>query len=64
MPDFGASGSLPTLLQNTLRLRGTALSAVGRPGMENLDATRKTEGKKEAGKIYVLIHICGREHFS
>lgn len=31
--------------------------------MENLDATRKTEGKKEAGKIYVLIHICGREHF-
>lgn len=32
--------------------------------MENLDATRKTEGeKKEAGKIYVLIHICGSEHF-
>lgn len=63
MPDFGASGSLPTLLQNTLRLRGTALSAVGRPGTENLDATRKTEGKKEAAEIYVLIHICGREHF-
>lgn len=63
MPDFGATGSLPTLLQNTLRLRGTALSAVGRPGMENLDATRKTEGKKEAGKMYVLIHICGSEHF-
>lgn len=64
MPDFGATGSLPTLLQNTLRLRGTALSAVGRPGMENLDATRKTEGeKKEAGKIYVLIHICGSEQF-
>lgn len=31
--------------------------------MENLDATRKAEGEKEAGKIYVLIHICGREHF-
>lgn len=34
--------------------------------MENLDATRKTERgkkKKEPGKIYVLIHICGREHF-
>ena len=33
--------------------------------MENLDATRKTEGgeKKEAGEIYVLIHICGRERF-
>lgn len=63
MTDFGASGSLPTLLQNTLRLRGTALSAVGRPGMENLDATRKKERKKEAGKIYVLIHICGHGHF-
>ena len=63
MPDFGASGSLPTLLQNTLRLRGTALSAVGRPGMENLDATRKAEGEKEAGEIYVLIHICGHERF-
>lgn len=47
MPDFGATGSLPTLLQNTLRLRGTALSAVGRPGTENLDATRKTEGGKK-----------------
>lgn len=47
MPDFGATGSLPTLLQNTLWLRGTALSAVGRPGTENLDATRKTEGKKK-----------------
>lgn len=44
MPDFGASGSLPVSLQNTLRLLGTALSAVGRPGMENLDATRKAEG--------------------
>lgn len=44
---FGASGSLPTSLQNTLRLQGTALSAVGRPGMENLDATRKTEGGKK-----------------
>lgn len=31
--------------------------------MENLDTTRKTEGKKESGKIYVLIHICGSEHF-
>lgn len=47
MPDFGATGSLPTLLQNTLWLRGTALSAVGRPGTENLDATRKTEGEKK-----------------
>lgn len=66
VPGFGASGFLPTLLQNTLRLRGTALSAVGRPGrMENLEATRKTEGgkKKEAGKIYVLTHICGCERF-
>ena len=64
MPDFGATGSLPTSLQNTLWLRGTALSAVGRPGMENLDATRKKKGeKKGAGKIYVPIHICGSEHF-
>lgn len=47
MPDFGASSALPTSLQNTLRLQGTALSAVGRPGMENLDATRKTEGGKK-----------------
>lgn len=47
MPDFGASSSLPASLQNTLRLLGTALSAVGRPGMENLDATRKTEGGKK-----------------
>lgn len=47
---FGASGSLPASLQNTLRLLGTALSAVGRPGMENLDATRKTEGGKKKKK--------------
>lgn len=44
MPDFGASSSLPASLQNTLWLLGTALSAVGRPGMENSEATRKTEG--------------------
>lgn len=66
MPDFGASGSAPTLLQNTLRLQGTALSAVGRPGMENFDTTRKQwrkGGKKEAGEIYVLIHFCGMSSF-
>lgn len=63
MPDFGASGSLPTSLQNTLRLQGTALSAVGRPGMENLDPTRKTGRKKEAGEIYVPVPVCGGVSF-
>lgn len=34
--------------------------------MENLDATRKTEGgkkKKEAGEIYVPIPVCGGVSF-
>lgn len=34
LPDLEASGSLPTLVKNTLWLRGKALSAVGRPDME------------------------------
>lgn len=65
VPDFGVAGSLPTLLQNTLRLQGTALSAVGRPGMENLNTTKKRGERMGGGacEIYVLIQFCGSEHF-
>lgn len=49
VPGFRSPGSRPTSLQNTLRLRGTALSAVGRPGTENLDKKQERGRGGRAG---------------
>lgn len=49
VPGFRSAGSRPTSLQNTLRLRGTALSAVGRPGTENLDKKQERGRGGRAG---------------